>query len=266
MLKAFYKTQEEIPAGLEEYYKEVNGQWELQVEGMKTSKDVATVQEALRKERKNSADAKAALKAWTDAFDDLTPDAVQEQLDKIPALEAGQGGTVDEAKIEALVTARVKPLLTKAERAQIAAEKRSAELEAENGTLKGTEKSRKIKEALRTAASSKKVLETAIDDVLNYAGAFDVDEEGKVTTKDGLDAEQWLTDISDKRPHWWPPSQGGGATGSKVDGKSIVTNPWSAAGWNFTLQSQYVTKHGMEKANQMAQLAGTKVGGTRPKK
>lgn len=266
MLKAFYKTEAEIPAELADYYKEVNGQWELQVEGGKSSKDVANLQEALRKERKLKDAAVAAVKDWTTAFEGQTPDEIQAELDRIPELEA-KSGTVDEPKIEALVTARMKPILTKAERERDAAIKRATDAEAENGNLKGAEKSRVIKDALRGAAVASKVVETAVEDVLNYAASFEIDDDGKVLNKDGLDPAQWLLDLTDKRPHWWPASEGGGARGAAGErGAMGGKNPWTRAGWNLTEQGAYVKKHGQVKADQMAKAAGVTTPGRMPAK
>jgi hypothetical protein len=80
-----------------------------------------------------------------------------------------------------------------------------------------------------------KVIPEAQEDVLLYARAlFTVAEDGSVVTKDaggvspGLPPKVWLSDMAQKRPHWWPLSVGGGArSSSSVSGKS---NPWSAEG------------------------------------
>lgn len=97
---------------------------------------------------------------------------------------------------------------------------------------------------------------------------FEVDDEGNVTTKDGVGvtpgiaADVWLTEMQDKRPHWWPQSQGGGAGGSGGGGAG-GKNPFSAEGWNLTEQGRLVREN-PEKADQMAKAAGTTVGGGRP--
>jgi hypothetical protein len=97
---------------------------------------------------------------------------------------------------------------------------------------------------------------------------FDVDEDGNITTRDGvgvtpgLTVEQWLTDRQKDRPHWWPRSTGGGAKDST--GRSLANNPWSRANWNLSEQGRYVREHGAEKAAAAAKAAGSSVGATAP--
>jgi len=73
----------------------------------------------------------------------------------------------------------------------------------------------------------------------------------------------FLTEMQDKRPHWWPKSVGGGAGGSG-NGFGGAANPWTAENWNMTQQGAYVKENGMDKATQMAKAAGTTVGGMKP--
>jgi hypothetical protein len=46
--------------------------------------------------------------------------------------------------------------------------------------------------------------------------------------------------------------------------KPDASNPFSKAGWNLTQQSRLVTAIGFEKASQIANAAGVKIGATKP--
>jgi hypothetical protein len=123
--------------------------------------------------------------------------------------------------------------------------------------------------AVRGAASKLKVVDSAVEDVTLLAERlFTIDETGAVVTKDnvgvtpGISADVWLTDMQAKRPHWWGPSQGGGAGGNR-GGNSGVTNPWSKDAWNLTEQGR-IYKENSGKAEQLAKAAGTTIGGPKP--
>jgi hypothetical protein len=75
-----------------------------------------------------------------------------------------------------------------------------------------------------------------------------------------------LTEMQETKTHWWPGSQGGGARGSQGGGGFSGKNPWSAEGWNMTEQGSYLKAHGKDRAEKMAQAAGTSLGGRRPTK
>ena len=72
----------------------------------------------------------------------------------------------------------------------------------------------------------------------------------------GLSPKEWLAEMKDEAPHWWPPAVGGGAKGGQGGGGSFTgaDNPWSKDGWNITKQGQLVTQLGA------AYLGGTRLG------
>ncbi len=96
--------------------------------------------------------------------------------------------------------------------------------------------------------------------------------EGKYVTKDGvgvtpgLEPKEWFKDFQEKRPHWWPASQGGNSRGAGGPTGKNAGNPWSEAGWNVTAQGKYITQHGEAKANEAALSVGSKIGATKPTK
>ncbi len=277
-LRTVYDKAEDIPEGFQELYAERNGKQELiGIEGVKTQSDVDNVQRALVKER---ADHKAAREKLQ-KFGDLDPDTVHTSLDALAEaqarLEAGEG-KVDEKKLESVIESRLKQKLGPVERdlkqAQrlVEDEKKRAEvLATENQNLKSTLVSGKVDQAIREAAVALKVLPQAIEDAVMYGQrAFELTEDGQVVTKDGvgsvpgIKATDWLKDLQEKRPHWWPTSQGGGARGSGNGARLVgADNPWSKDGWNLTRQGQVVRERGEAKAAEMAAMVGSKLGATK---
>lgn len=272
-LKLVYGTQEDIPNGYEALYTEKDGKWHLTgVEGMKTSEDIARLTESLRKEREDHKKVKDVLAKL--GGPDLDADALVEKLDEYEELklrvESGEGGKIDDKKVEELVEQRVQRRLAPVERERDRLKTRNTELENENGTLKGTITRGTVESELRRHATEGKVVTSALDDILDIgANIFEVAEDGAVVTRQGLrnvpagiTPDVWLSDMKEKRPHWWPASQGGGAGGGSKDG-GTTSNPWTKDNWSIEAQAQLVrTDPG--KADRMAKAAGVHVGAMSP--
>lgn len=265
-LKAVVENLDDIPEQYQDLYSEKNGQYELTgIEGVKTTADVERLQSALNKERNDHKETKSKFSV----IGDRDPQEVVQLLDRIPELEAAAEGKVDEDKLNELAEARVKTKLAPVERELKTLKQQNEEL---NGTVEQyqtKEKTRSIHDAVRKAASSSKVLPEAMDDALMLAErVFEVDEEGNVTARDGVgctpgvDPSVWLTELQNKRPHWWGPSQGGGAGGNNGTGKA-GSNPWTAENWNLTEQGRVLNEN-RSRAEQLAKSAGTTIGGKRP--
>lgn len=92
-LKATYETKEEIPSGLEQYYKEqADGSFKISLEGgVKTQADVDRVKEALKKQRDINEDLEKSMS-------DLPKDFDAEKWDKLKDLDPDNlpsGGKLD---------------------------------------------------------------------------------------------------------------------------------------------------------------------------
>lgn len=270
-LKAIYDTQEEIPEAFRELYTERNGKWELTgVEGVKTQADIDRINTALTNEKAAHKKTKEDL----GKFAGLNPDEVHEKLDQFDELKIkaeANNGNIDDAKIQQIVDQKVAREKAPLERKVKTLEEQVTNLTSTNTELSGTITKGKIETALRSAAEKAKVNPTAIEDiVLLGERIFEVAEDGAIVTKadngatPGLQPEVWIGDMKEKRPHWWPNSQGGGAQGSGNGGGASSDNPWSKAGWNMTKQGAYVREHGNVKAEQMAKAAGSKIGAAHP--
>lgn len=283
MLKTIYDTKEEIPEGFESLYTEKGGKWELTgVVGVKTQADIDRVQEALRKEKLDHKAAKDALKP----FEGIDPEVVHTQTTELEEVRAQldaikKDGTIDEAKLEPIINARVKQMVAPVERDKASIQKQldaqkvlTAAKETEAVELRQTIVTGEVERAIRDAAIVAKVLPTAVGDVvLRGLRNFERTEDGRIITKDssgntpGLTPAEWLKDEMERSPHWWPASVGGGAQGSGPNGKGGyhgANNPWSKAGWNVTKQGALVTSLGTTKAGEIAALVGSKLGDTKP--
>lgn len=272
-LKLSYNSQEDIPNGYEALYTEKDGKWVLTgIEGMKTQEDITRLSESLRKEREDHKKVKDVLAKL--GGPDLDADALVEKLDEYEELklrvESGEGGKIDDKKVEELVEQRVQRRLAPVERERDRLKTRNTELESENSTLKGTITRGTVESELRRHATEGKVVTSALDDILDIgANIFEVAEDGAVVTKQGLrnvpagvTPDVWLSDMKEKRPHWWPASQGGGAGGSG-GGNGTGVNPWTKDNWSIEAQAQLVrTDPG--KADRLAKAAGVYVGAMSP--
>lgn len=279
-LKAIYDKAEDIPEGFVDLYAERNGKFELTgIEGIQTQANVSRLEEALRKEKSDHKKARDDLSK----FADINPDEVHAQLDELAETKARleavtKEGKIDETKLEPVIEARIRKAVGPLERDRTQltrqlsdAQKAVEAANKERDGLKTTLTESSIERAIREAAINSKLISTAIDDaVAQGVRVFEVAEDGVVITKDGVGvtpgirAADWLKDMQEKRPHWWPQSVGGGAGANRGGPTNRADNPWSAEGWNMTKQGAVVRAQGMDKANAMAALVGSKVGDTRP--
>lgn len=275
MLQLRYKTKEEIPQEYVALYTEQGGEWVFTgITGMKTQGDVDKVMLALQKEREDH----KATKAKLTAFEGMEADDVRTKLIRLEELETLHKDSIPknelDKKLDELVEVRIKGRLMPIERQRDDFKKKTEELQKANETLLGEKTQRLIHDKVRAAAVTAKVLQTAEPDVLLLADAvFTVTDTGEVLTKDnpfgvspGLSPDVFLTELQDKRAHWWPTNVGGGGKGGDGKGSGGSPNPWAAENWNITAQGQYLQQHGKEKAEQMAKMAGTTVGGPKPQK
>lgn len=259
MLKASYTSQSDIPAEYTDLYKEKDGVFVIQVDGMKTQADVDSVLRAKQHEVQRRQEAEGRLRSYEALGDD--PDEIQKKLDSIPVLEAKASGNSDD-KMEEIVKARVAQEVGAVQRDLDKANSRNAELEKENTSFKQERLTRTITDQVRTAATEAKVLDTAIDDVLLYGEKlFEVTEDGRVVTRDGvgvppgITAKDWLEDMQAKKGHWWPASQGGGAGGNDNAGPG-GKNPFSKDNWNVTEQMKLMREN-PERATRLREAASS---------
>jgi hypothetical protein len=275
-LNATYDNQDDIPEQYRDLYTERDGKWELTgITGFKTQADIDRINEGLSKERAEHKETKEKLKVFVNANVDVEQyEKDQTELVELRAkVEAGAGEGFDQDKFDEAVAklAEAKTVTATApinrENERLTAE--NEELRTANDGHVQRETTRTISDAVRTAATTSKVIDTAMDDVLMLGErVFAIQEDGTVLTRDevgctpGIAPDIWLSEMQERRPHWWPTSTGGGANGSG-GGNGFSNNPFSATHWNLTEQGKIV-RDDAGKAERMAKAAGTSVGGPRP--
>jgi hypothetical protein len=269
-LKALYATIDEVPEAFRPLYEERGGQFHIaKIEGIKTDADVSRVTRSLEGEKKAHAELKTR---WGAFFGDKKPEDIQAMLDRIPELETiASSKNINEEKLNEIVEGRMRSKLAPIERQAQTLQGQLTEAQQTIQQYQQRETTRTIHDGVRGEASKLKVIDSAVDDVLMYAErVFEVTESGEVVTKDGiqgvtpgLSANVWLTEMQQKKPHWWPASKGGGAGGGG-GGPDFANNPWSATGWNMTAQGRMYNEN-PSRAKQLAEAAGTTIGGPRPK-
>jgi hypothetical protein len=250
-------------------YEEREGKHHLTiaVKGMKPEAEFTRVHEALRKERTDHNKTREQLKP----FAGLNIEEVQSQLARIPELEIAAEGKIDDKKVDKIVEQRIAGRLGPVQRERDTLKAQNEELTKVVDGYKSKDKTRTIHDAVRTAAQKAKVRDTAVEDALLYAErTFEVDEStGQVIAKDGvgvtpgIDPVTWLTEMTNKRPHWFAESVGGGAGGNRGAGGGGTTNPFTNEHWNLTEQGRLVREN-RAQAENMAKAAGTSIGGGKP--
>jgi hypothetical protein len=268
MLEPAYDTVDAIPEAFRPLYVETGGKHLLtKIKGLASTADVTRVQRALDAEKKEHGTLKTN---WTGFFGDKKPEEVRAILDRVPELETiAASKNINDEKLNELAETRFRAKLAPMERDNATMKTQLAERDE---IIKGfmlQHETRTIHDGVREAAVKSKIIDTAMEDVLMLAERmFEVGEDGKLTAKDGVGVtpgitpEQWLTEMTVKRPHWWPVSKGGGAGGGIGAGVG-GDNPFSFEGWNMTAQGKLYGEN-PTRAAQLAQMAGTTVGGLRP--
>jgi hypothetical protein len=270
ILELSYAAADQVPEAYKSLYVEKDGAFNLNTamfKGIKPEADFQRVHRALESEKNNH---KELRTKWGNFFGDKKPEEIQAILDRVPELETMAAGKVDETKLNEIAEARANSKLAPVARER---DQLKASLADKDKIIEGLQlekKTRAIHDDVRSAATKLKVIDTAMEDVLMLAERMlEVNDEGKIVTKDGVgvtpgvDAHVFLTEMQAKRPHWWPPSSGGGGRGGDGNGGIGGDNPWSHSGWNMTKQGQMVREN-PTRAAQLAKLAGTVVGGGRP--
>lgn len=276
-MKLKYATKEEIPVGKEDLFTEQNGEFVLTaVEGMKTQVDIDRIMGGLTKERDEHKVTKTKLTTW-DGLERVDIDA---KLAKLAELEVAVQGSVPkeemDKKLDELTEVRTKNRVMPIEREREALKVKLADAEKKLGEYAVRETQRTIHDKVRAASVTAKIQPEVMTDVLLLAdNVFQLTEGGELLTKEnvygvdaGLTAETFFQTQQEKRPYWWPPAVGGGGKGTGGGKNNLAgnKNPWTLDHWNLTEQGRYVKEQGMEKAQSMAALAGTTVGGGKPAK
>lgn len=206
-LKLLVESEEDIPAGLSEYYEEQDdGTYRLNVEGAKSEGDVARVKEALEKERKQRRDAERRAKEAEEKIEALPDDF---DVDEYERLKAAGGDTDVQAKIE---EAR--------ERERKRHEKVLEQIRRERDEAVTANRTLTTRQALKEGLDGINVapkLRRAAERV--WLSDIEIDDDGNAVTKDGTPLSDALRDWAESEEGSYfiaaPPNGGGGAAGGR---------------------------------------------------
>jgi flagellar biosynthesis/type III secretory pathway chaperone len=268
-LQIEYTSLDDVPAQYHDLYSEKDGKYQLTgVTGYKTQKDIDSINSLLIRERQRAKEleTKYSVLANYDVND------IVSKLDRYDELElAAKGSSENKEEMEKLLETRLNSRIAPITREKDQLQKQLEQTTQELARLQQERTQRAIHDSVIAAATAAKVVPTALEDVKMMAERmFEVTEDGRVVTKDsvgvtpGVEADVFITEIQDKRPHWWPQSQGAGSKGSGSGSGGYANNPFSRKYWNYTEQGQLIREN-PAKAEQMAKAAGTTVGGPMPK-
>jgi len=212
MLKLSYEKKEDIPEALADHYKEVEGKWIAQVDGMKTQQDIDKLSEALRKEREDHDTSKKDLKE--------AKSTLGTSQDELEALKKS-GGKDD--KKEPTHEDLVELSRLRRENESLTAE--NADVKGKHEKLETSVTSGKIKDTLR-GAFSPKMRKEAVEMQVDHALRDFVLSDGKVLTKpelgdkSGLTADAYADNLLVAQTYLAPHSNSGGAGGGSTKTQS----------------------------------------------
>lgn len=242
MLASVIKTKAEIPAGLEAFYVEQDGEFVLDVDGRDKVGEFRNNNRTLKAKLEAQAAELAALKL---RFEGVDPEEAKRLAAEHQALLEKEQMKAGDA--EKVIAARV--AAAKADAAKDAAGLQR-KLEQAEARLSST----LIDQGVLTLATKRGLRSTAVPDITARArGAVRLVEGAVVVVggdgqsprlgKDGvspMSLEEWIEAQAVDAPHLFETNAGGGAAGNSPGGagggKQAVKNPFLRESWNLTEQ------------------------------
>jgi hypothetical protein len=207
--------------------------------------------ERLRNHSKTLLDEKKVLKSQFDefksSFEGIDANNIKKMMEVFESSEEAK--LIADGKLDEVIRKRTEKTLTVKDSLIEELGLKMTDLERNLGEVTTRYKNEKITNELRAAAEKHGVLPTAIDDVV-YRGLnlFSVDDKGNIEARDAngelvkagtklLNPELFVKDLQDKAPHFWPQSQGAGATGNSSAPSGV--NPFKKGKtYNLTEQAK----------------------------
>lgn len=220
------------------------------------TKGLATNKEQILAEKK---ELQQKLEGLTKQWDGLDPEVVKNLVNRMNNDEETK--LIAEGKIDEVVERRVAALRKDLETQLAAAQEKLDEMSGTNEGLSSKVKNLVIDGMVRQAGSELNLLPSAVEDAIYRAkGQFELDEHDHpiarddkgalLIGKDGkspLSPKEWLENMKEKAPHWFPTPSGAGAGGG----------PGNAGGGQFTLtRSQARDPAAYRNAKAAAEKAG----------
>lgn len=209
-MKRRYTKKEDIPAGMEAAYKEVNGAWELDLE------DGNEELELLKRSLEGAKGDKKKLQERIAMFDGIDPEIARQLIEQ--HTKAGEKKLLDEGKVEELFKTRIEKMVSDHE-------KTVKGLNDKLGGLSTRLKKELIDNRLMLAAQKAGVKASAVPDVLSRGRTiYDLNETmddivardskgAELYGKNGkvLQPEEWMTTLAEEAEHLFERGNGSGA-------------------------------------------------------
>lgn len=253
MLKRSYEKKDQIPSGYENLYEEKDGKFVLKVEF-----EGLVGKEKVDEFRQNNIDLKKQLDALKDALGETDPEKVKAYLADVKKKE--EAAALKAGDIDKLLETRTAEMRKAHDTALTTAKKEIEKLTAELTKLV-------VENGIRAAAAAKKVLGTAVEDVLMRGKSVFQMKDGKAVAigadgqpmfgKDGsaLTMEAWVDSLTSSAPHLFEASSGGGASNAGGGASGGQTNPWKKDSFNLTQQGK-IAQTNPALAKRLMQEAG----------
>lgn len=239
VLKYTLENLEGVEENLHSLYREDNGKYVLDVEGVRSATDFDKVNNALVSERKLSKQYKDSATSWESKFAGRTPDQILADLERIPVLEAESVGKVDQKKMNEIAEITAKQRMAPLEHEITKLKQVATEKDQTIAQFQAADRRRTIHDAVRALAAKEGFQEQAYAGAegalmllaeryltINTIGEVVVAEGAKPYTE-GLGLKEALGEIKQHHPYLLKPSVGGGSSGNTGSG-SISGNPFKS--------------------------------------
>lgn len=255
-MKPWYATKEEIPAGLESFYKEVDGKWVLQVEGMVSADELKSVKDRLNEFRSNNVTLSQQLKEL-EGKKFLSAEE-QEEYDELrkKAQDIEDKNLIDAGKIDELVHSRTERMRADYENKIKAYQKRADKAEVLSKNYQDRLSTVLVEAEVSKTLSGQGVqpVKGALSDVIARArGTWTVNEEGNLIALDAqgnplygndpaqpLTMDEWTGQVAKDAPYLFMENKGSGGEGNKGGGEKggdgVIRIPRS----NEALKSRHI--------------------------
>lgn len=202
-----------LPEAIRTFYKESNGRFVLDAEGMVLDEDHETLNGKLAEFRDNN----IKLRKDLEKFKDVDPEKYRQLQTEIETLR-GKGGKTDESEVQKAIEKALAPIQQQLEQAKAEAQAKAQQLEAKElgdalwqiGVKAGVrEEAREfwLSEAMKT-------FKLADGELLGYKGDSQLFSQRKGKAGEPLTADEWALEIAPRTPSLailYKDSKGGGA-------------------------------------------------------
>lgn len=252
---------EKLPEAQRSLYVEKDGKYRLDVDGVE---DTGSLKNSLKAEREEKRKLERQMKDFAKKYEGIDPDAVRELMSHFDSSEEAELLKQGAEGIDKIVAKRT-------EKMQADYERRIQELEEQmDGALEvaGSYMDRVRDAHVLSAAAKAGVHPGAMEDVLLRAGSiFSVDDDGNAVQFDpeagdeervvlGKDQKtpyspsEWLEEMKENAPHWWPAGASGSGAGGNRGGNAGGAKTIRRAQWE-----QMPHEERMKKSKEGYQIA-----------